>query len=111
MNHWCTTALPGIFSRRVDGEGSKFHIEKVQDVGPILERNRERRLSRENDKGWLRHAAAIPMIVHLQWLNEGFDCQDPNDRPELMRRLNSPEWRYLRTSNGALRVNNDWRPI
>lgn len=107
---WATTALPGLYSRYVDGEGEQFHIEKVQDVEPILDANRRDRNSGANDNGWLRHVARIPMIVHLQWLNEGFDCQDPNNRSALMRRLNSSEWQYLRTSTTTLRENEDWSP-
>lgn len=99
---WRPSGIDGVWERFVDGEGSKFHVEKVQDVEPILERNKE--LQRLDD-GWNktrdgRRIASIPMAVHLQWLKEGFDCTDPDNAQELRRRLNSSEWRYLRTSEG-----------
>lgn len=96
--------LPGVFERFVDGEGDKFHVEKVQDVEPILERNKA--LQRLDDgfnadrSG--RRVASIPIAVHLKWLEEGFDCTDPNNEVELKRRLNSSDWRYLRTSEGTV---------
>lgn len=101
---WRPTALPGVFERFVDGEGDKFHVEKVQDVAPIL--NRNKRLQTQDDgfnadrSG--RRIASIPMAVHLRWLSEGFDCTDPNNEAELRRRLNSSDWRYLRTSGGMV---------
>ena len=104
MSLWNTTALPGIYERFVDGDGSKYHVEKVQDVQPILERNKA---LRNKDDGFNaardgRRIASIPMVVIMQWRNEGFDAFDPNNADELKRRLNSSDWRYLRTSEGAL---------
>lgn len=81
-------------------------IESVQDVAPVLERNKA--LQNADDRGWspsreLRRAAAIPDIVILKWRSEeGIDVFDPNHWPAVKRKLNDPEWRYLRTAPGRL---------
>src|SRR5262245_32377197 len=81
-------------------------IETVQDVAPILERNRA--LQNADDQGWsgsrdLRRAATIPDIIILKWRNEyGIDVFNRDHWPAVKRLLNDPEWRYLRTAPGRL---------
>jgi len=81
-------------------------IETVQDVEPILERNKA--LQNIDDGGWsptraLRRAATIPDIIILKWRNEeGIDVFDPNHWPAVKRKLNSNEYRWLRTAPGHL---------
>ena len=80
-------------------------IEKrVQDVEPVLERNKA---LLTHDDGYssdrsMKRAASIPLIVVEQWLKEGVDIFNREHEREVMRRLNSPEWRHLRTSEGRL---------
>jgi hypothetical protein len=81
-------------------------IETVQDVAPILERNRA--LQNADDRGWtpsrdLRRAATIPDIVVLKWRKDyGIDVFNRDHWPAVKRLLNDPEWRYLRTAPGRL---------
>jgi hypothetical protein len=81
-------------------------IETVQDLAPILERNKE--LQKADDRGWspsrdLRRAATIPDIMVLKWRNEyGIDVFNRDHWPAVKRLLNDPEWRYLRTAPGTL---------
>jgi hypothetical protein len=81
-------------------------IESVQDVAPILERNKA--LQNADDQGWspsreMRRAAAIPDIIILKWRSEeGIDVFDRNHWPAVKRKLNSSEYRYLRTAPGRL---------
>ena len=81
-------------------------IETVQDVAPVLERNKA--LQNADDGGWsptreLRRAASIPDILVLKWRNEeGIDVFDPNHWPAVKRKLNSSEYRWLRTAPGTL---------
>lgn len=84
-----------------DGKAIERH---TQDVEPILDQNK--RLATADD-GYspsrdMRRVASIPNIVVLQWLAEGVDIFDPNDRAEVKRRLNSPEWAHLRTAPGSV---------
>ena len=81
-------------------------IESVQNVAPILERNKA--LQVESDGGWspsreLRRAAAIPDIIILKWRREeGIDVFNRDHWPAVRRKLNSSEYRYLRTAPGRL---------
>ena len=93
---------------------TKFHghgddavtIERTQDVQSILESNVEAAKHQQDNKAFGRRVASIPNIVIEQWIKEGvnlFDMQkDPDVRKEVLKRLNSPEWRYLRTHNSRL---------
>jgi hypothetical protein len=82
-----------------------FLIESVQDVEPILERNKA--LQNHHD-GYtpsrdFKHVACIPPIVELLWRSKyGVDVYDKNHQPAVRRLLNDPEWRYLRTSPGRI---------
>ena len=86
---------------RDNGDGTSS-IVSAQDVAPVLERNRA--IANHND-GWsptreLRRAAFIPNIVRQKWLEEeGWDAYRPDLYGEQLRRkLNDPDWRYLRTA-------------
>lgn len=98
---WEPGAFPGMARRFVDGEGRLFHVEKVQDVEPILERNKALRNAGDgfNADRSGRRIASIPMVVWLKWLAEGLD---PRDHAAIRRKLRDPDWAYLRTSEGRL---------
>lgn len=78
--------------------------ETVQDVDPILKANRERANAYDGSRAGdhMVKAASVPMNVYLQWLDEGVDMLDPNCEAEVNRRLNSPEWAYLKTDPRVL---------
>lgn len=85
-------------------DGGKIVVKHSDDVEPILEHNKA--LASLND-GWspsrdMRRAASIPMIVIEQWMREGVDVFNPDHAKEVRRRLNSSEWRHLRTAPGRL---------
>jgi hypothetical protein len=86
---------------RDEGDG-RSTIVSVQDVTPVLERNKA--MATHND-GYspsreLRRAAFIPNIIRQKWLNEeGWDAYRPDLYGEQLRRkLNDPDWRFLRTA-------------
>lgn len=89
-----------------DHDSKKFHIETVQDVEPLLDRNKE--LASHDDRGWvgrdkwMRRVGSIPPVVQLLWLNEGIDIYKKEHWPAIARKLNDPEWAYLRTAPGRL---------
>lgn len=79
-------------------------IRRSQEVSGVLERNKA--LCNHND-GYspgrnMRRVAEIPMGVVEQWRAEGIDIFDPNCADAVKRRLNSNEFRYLRTAEGRL---------
>lgn len=88
-------------------EGKIIH-QIQQDVETNLKQNRAE-FDAVSTKGRLfnevqgvgRKVASIPMAVIEQWRAEGFDIfkVSPED---LLRRLNDPQYKYLRTSPGKL---------
>lgn len=100
--------------RPLSPDGSLWHhgvhdgksvVQYVQDVEPILERNKG--LARQND-GYnasrdMQHAASIPFVVVEMWRNDlGVDIFDPNHAEKVKRLLNDPDWRWLRRSEGRV---------
>lgn len=94
----------GIHNRiHLDHEGA-LTFERIQDVEPILEHNK--RLYTMND-GYtpsrdFRRVASIPMTVVEQWMREGINIFDKNCAPAIRRKLNDPQWLYLRTAPGRV---------
>jgi len=79
-------------------------IRRVQDVEPILERNKA--LYSLND-GYtpsrdLRRVASIPLSVIEEWMKEGINIFDPNCAAAIRRKLNDPQNLYLRTAPGRV---------
>ena len=80
-------------------------VETVQDVEPILDKNKG--LTNDDDytkmgiKKEMWHYASVPLVVQMRWLNEyGLENwpMHPHNKDLLFRLLNSPEWRYLKTT-------------
>ena len=95
----------------LDPDGKGLAVERIQDVQPILERNKQLR-SMEQRSDWGRHVASIPNVILERWLNDEFHRGNVSLRmftkefDELVeRKLKDPEWAYLRTdcSNALLR--------
>jgi len=77
--------------------------QTMQDVEPILERNKVLR-SMPQKSDWGRHVATIPNVILVKWLND----EHARGRTDLRlftrefdelvkRKLADPEWKYLRT--------------
>jgi hypothetical protein len=76
-------------------------IETVQDVAPIIERNKRAQVDLgKNTRGKdLFPVASIPMLVLHEWLTKyGVNAFDKNHEHGVRRLLNSNEYRYLKTS-------------
>lgn len=79
--------------------------ETMQDVEPILERNKALRATPQQSD-WGRHIASIPNVIITRWLNEEWAAGNVNLRPftkefdELVaKKLRDPDWAYLRTDS------------
>ena len=98
-----STVSGALFWRGVhDG---KAVVETVQDVAPILERNRALATGgdRYSASRELRRVASIPLVVVQLWRDRyGIDLLDPDHWPAVKRLLGDPEWRHLRTAGGRL---------
>ncbi len=87
-------------------------ISQEQDVGPILERNKKlqnigadggglNQYARQGIKNDFVHVGTIPVGVQLKWRKEhGVDIYNPNHTKAIMKLMNDPDYRYLRTATG-----------
>ena len=78
---------------------------RVQDVEPYLDANK--RAYNAATKGFesetFNQVASIPMILIEQWLREeGLDIFNPDHAGRLRRKLNDPDYLYLRTKPGRI---------
>lgn len=98
-----------------DPQTDTTYIEKTQDVEPILEANKSLQnwgiggaarlndFSRRGIKNNWWHVALIPNLIIEKWLlEEGINVFDRDHWPAVRRKLNSPDWRYLRTGTGRI---------
>jgi len=76
-----------------------IHFERVQDVEPILARNKA--LRDEPQRGDFRHIASIPNVILERWMNEegvNYLALPGEEFARLIRKkLADPDWRWLRT--------------
>jgi hypothetical protein len=83
----------------LDRDGRSLTIEHLQDVEPILERNKALRAEPQRSD-WGRHIASIPNVILVRWMNEdgvnvlGLSGEEWDKF--LRRKLDDPDWRHLR---------------
>lgn len=79
----------------------KMTIRNRHDVGDVIESNKRQAnnsLDSRYGNEMMQHVADIPMAVYVQWKNEGVDILEnsPEARKFLKRKLNDPDYRYLK---------------
>lgn len=85
----------------------KSHVRQVQDVEPILEANKTAQTLNDgySPSRDLKRIASIPLVIAQQWMKEdGINWMSlPKDEKAkyLRKKLNDPEYRFLRTSGGV----------
>lgn len=82
-------------------------IERVQNIEPALDRNKElyndSSYRQQGMKDSFLHVAHIPMIIIEKWkVEEGIDVFNPDHINRVRAKLNSNEYKYLRTSSGRI---------
>lgn len=92
-----------------DEQTDSLTIRRVQDVQPILDRNKAlandmshwKNQSKNDELGIdMRLVAAIPVIVQEKWLREfGVDVYNKHQWPEVRRLLNSSDWKWLKAAD------------
>ena len=81
-------------------------IQSSYDLTDILENNKK--LYNDTNNGWslsreMKHVAEIPLAIAEKWLIEdGIDIMKKDHWGAIRRKLNDPEYRYLRTSSGRV---------
>lgn len=93
-------------STALHARNGQLVVKRTQDVEPFLDMNK--RMQAEGAGGWRRTAKAtrrqiaeIPNIVIEMWLKQGFNMFQVSER-ELRKKLDEPEWRYLKTIPGRV---------
>lgn len=97
-----TDPLSGAVERfHYNEEDGSFAIETIEDVGRVLDWNKEEHLYGRPAKrpgemdAW--HTARVPATVLVKWMNDyGICWWKKEHQPAMMRLLDSNEWRYLR---------------
>jgi len=94
----------------LDSDGKSLAVEQIQDVASILAWNRQARRE-EQRSDWGRHVARIPNVIYVKWLNEEHRRGNVSLRmftPEfdliVQKKLEDPEWAYLRTDRPKLQA-------
>lgn len=93
--------MSGVATRvHLDRSEGVAHVERIQDVEPILERNKAlQSIPQRSDFG--RHIASIPNVILERWIHEegvNYLALPGEEFARLIRRkLNDPDWRHLRT--------------
>lgn len=96
--------MSGVLLRpHFDSDGRGLAVEHIQDCASILEWNHEARRDEQHGE-WGRHVARIPNVIYVRWLNEEHARGNTDLRlftaefdHIVQRKLNDPEWAYLRT--------------
>lgn len=79
-------------------------LEYEQDIEPLLEANKaqanDEELTRQGIKQEMWKYASIPNSLQMKWLvEEGLDIFDDNAWPQIFRKLNDPQYAYLKTTS------------
>lgn len=86
-----------------DNDSDLVYVTHTQDVEGILSNNRALQNENKNKRaGEMQHVATIPNIIINKWLGEGINIFDPEHAPLIARKLNDPDYQYLRTGGGRV---------
>ncbi len=91
---------------QIDAEKNKAQITYSQDISSVLESNKIERAQYAEQGGHneMQKVASIPNVVVMEWMQEGINVMNPSKEciGRIKKKLNSPEYAYLRTGGGRL---------
>lgn len=89
-----------------DHQAEKLIFKQVQDCTAIIEHNKAEQIDPVKDLRFGRKVASVPIDVLDAWIKEGVDyrkiAKDPEMKKKFYAKLNSPEWRYFKTTPGHI---------
>jgi len=95
--------------RRKIGENQIFHyhnptgefaIEHIENIQPLIDSNKKLQNEDHSIRDEFRLSARIPMTVYYEWKRKfGVDLYNKNHSQAVKKLLNSPDYRYLKTTN------------
>lgn len=85
-------------------DGKQVTLTHEQDISFLLAKNAEARNDEDKTKrGWKKDwwkYATIPTVVEMKWLQDyGVSLDNPDHRKKVFELLNSPEYKYLKTTD------------
>ena len=97
--------MDGWIGGRWHADGKNLVRERIQDVEPILDRNKALQNAPQSKSELMgHHIASIPLVIVEKWQNDyGINILDTAKHGKaeitkfLRRMLADPDWQYLRT--------------
>ena len=78
----------------------EFAIEHIEDIKPLIDSNQRLRDNDHSSKDEFRLSARIPVTIYYEWKEKfGVDLYDKNHKDAVRKLLNSPDYRYLKTTS------------
>jgi len=78
----------------------EFAIENIEDIQPLLDSNKKLQNEDHSIRDEFRLSARIPMTVVYEWKRLfGVDVYKKDHAQAVKKLLNSPDYRYLKTTN------------
>ena len=78
----------------------EFAIEHIEDIQPLIDSNKKLQNEDHRRSDEFRLSARIPMTVVYEWKRLfGVDVFDKSHNEAVKKLLNSPDYRYLKTTN------------
>ena len=73
---------------------------KSQDLTKLLDQNKRLQQEDHSIRDELRLSARIPVTIYYEWKEKfGVDLYDKNHKDAVRKLLNSPDYRYLKTTS------------
>ncbi len=100
FNHDPQTGMTEWFDEVDD---NTFMIVTEQDCSAFIEHNKRLQNEPLNKRGEMWRVGTIPNVIAMKWkTEEGLDIFDPNAAKDVDKKLNDPEWKWLRNSEFRL---------
>ena len=78
----------------------EFAIEHIEDIQPLIDSNKKLQQEDHHRADEFRLSARIPMTVVYEWKRTyGVDLFNKDHKEGVRKLLNSPEYKYLKTTN------------
>ena len=89
-----------------DHGAERLVFKKSQDCASIITNNKQEQIDPVADMRFGRKVASVPIDVLDAWIKEGVDYRkigkDPAMKKKFFAKLNSPEFRYFKTTAGHI---------
>ena len=78
----------------------EFAIEHIENIQPLIDSNKKLQNEDHSIRDEFRLSARIPMTVYYEWKRKfGVDLYNKNHSQAVKKLLNSPDYRYLKTTS------------